>query len=282
MRRVLPTLVAFLLALVVGWQLWRYYMEEPWTRDGRVRADVVGLAPDVSGLVSTVQVQDNQLVRRGDVLFEIDRARFDIALRQAEAVATQRWAALQQAQRDATRASRLDLSAVSRQQQEQLASQAEQATAAWQQAQADRDLARLNLERSWVRAPVNGRVTNMELRPGAYVAAGRPVFALVDTDTLRVEGYFEETKLRRIRPGDPVRVRLMGDDRPLAGEVESIAGGIEDRDRATGTSLLASVNPTFSWVRLAQRIPVRVRLRDPPADLPLLPGRTATVSVEGR
>jgi multidrug resistance efflux pump len=277
--RIAVTLVAVLLASVAGWQLWDYYMLAPWTRDGRVRADVVGITPDVSGLVASVAVRDNQAVRRGDILFEIDRTRFELAVQQTEAAALARWSAYQQSQRDSQRLSRLDQSAVSVQAQERAVADTQQAAAAYQQAIADRDLARLNLERARVLAPVNGAVTNLELRPGDYVTAGRAVFALVDTDTLRVEGYFEETKLPRIAQGAAATVRLMGEGRVIAGHVESIAGAIEDRDRAAGPNLLANVNPTFSWVRLAQRIPVRIAIDTPPPGLRLLPGRTATVSI---
>lgn len=277
--RIAVTLVAVLLAGVAGWQLWDYYMLAPWTRDGRVRADVVGITPDVSGLVANVAVRDNQTVRRGDILFEIDRTRFELAVQQTEAAALARWSVYQQSQRDSQRLSRLDQSAVSVQAQERAVADTQQAAAAYQQAIADRDLARLNLERARVLAPVNGAVTNLELRPGDYVTAGRAVFALVDTDTLRVEGYFEETKLPRIAQGAAATVRLMGEGRVIAGHVESIAGAIEDRDRAAGPNLLANVNPTFSWVRLAQRIPVRIAIDTPPPGLRLLPGRTATVSI---
>ncbi|SDC72453.1 efflux RND transporter periplasmic adaptor subunit [Belnapia rosea] len=279
MKRLALTFLAVLLAGLVGWQLWDYYILAPWTRDGRVRADVVGIAPDVSGLVAAVAVQDNQVVERGALLFEIDRARFELAMQQADAAAQSRWEVLQQAQRDARRVTRLDQSAVSVQAQERAVSEANQAAAAYAQAIAERDVARLNLERSRVIAPVNGTVTNFELRPGDYVTAGRPVLALLDRDTLRVEGYFEETKLPRIVPGAPASVRLMGERATIRGHVESIAGGIEDRDRAAGPNLLANVNPTFSWVRLAQRIPVRIAIDQVPPGLRLLPGRTATVSI---
>lgn len=279
MKRLALTLFAVALAGLVGWQLWDYYILAPWTRDGRVRADVVGVTPDVSGLVATVAVQDNQVVERGALLFEIDRARFELAVQQADAAAQSRWEALQQSQRDARRVTRLDQSAVSVQTQERAVSDANQAAAAYAQAIAERDVARLNLERSRVMAPVSGTVTNLELRPGDYVTAGRAVLALVDRDTIRIEGYFEETKLPRIAPGAPAQVRLMGERADIRGHVDSIAGGIEDRDRAAGPNLLANVNPTFSWVRLAQRVPVRIAIDSVPQGVRLLPGRTATVSI---
>ena len=279
--RLAVTLGAVAAALVVGLSLWDYYMDAPWTRDGRVRADVVEIAPDVSGLVTEVLVEDNQEVKRGDLLFRIDPERFTLALRQAEAMVEGKRASAEQAAADYQRYSKLSDAAVSQQKVESARATDLSAKAAYDQAVADRDLAKLNLARSEVRASVNGRITNMELRPGNYVNTGKGVMALVDRDTLRVEGYFEETKLPRIHVGDRARIHLMGEDTVLTGRVESVAGGIEDRERSAGANLLANVNPTFAWVRLAQRIPVRIRL-DAEADRRLLvSGRTATVAVEG-
>lgn len=277
--RLALTIIVVVAALAVGRELWVYYMESPWTRDGRVRADVVQVAPDVSGFVTEVLVKDNQKVRRGDVLFRIDRERFALALRQADASVAGHQATLDQANADLKRYSALTTDAVSQQKQEQVLATQLQAKAAFDQAVADRAVAQLNLDRSEVHASVNGVITNMDLRPGAYVTAGKGVMALVDADTLHVEGYFEETKLARIRVGDRVQVRLMGDKTTLTGHVESIAAGIEDRDRAEGASLLANVNPTFSWVRLAQRVPVRIALDPTPDTLSLVAGRSATVEV---
>jgi RND family efflux transporter MFP subunit len=276
------TAIAVVAAVVVAMQLWAYYVNAPWTRDGHVRADVVQVAPDVSGFVTDVLVHDNQRVNRGDVIFRIDRARFELALKQADAIVAGRRASLDEANLDLNRYRALTTDAVSQQKQEQVLSTQQQAQAAYDQAVADRAVAQLNLDRSEVRASVNGIITNMDLRPGVYVTAGKGVMALVDTDTLRVEGYFEETKLSRIHVGDPVRIHLMGDSAPLTGRVESIAAGIEDRDRAEGANLLANVNPTFNWVRLAQRVPVRIALDGAPDPTRLVAGRSATVEVIGR
>jgi RND family efflux transporter MFP subunit len=185
--------VAVAACISVG--IWNYYIESPWTRDGRVVADVVEIAPDVSGLVTDVLVKDNVSVRRGDILFQIDRERFRLALAQAEAVVAQRQATDDQAASDFRRYSALSDAAVSRQKLELAQAAAQQAKAALEQAKADRDLARLNLDRSAVRASVDGRITNMDLQPGAYVSVGHGVMALIAESTLRVEGYFEETKL---------------------------------------------------------------------------------------
>ncbi len=277
--RFLLTLAVVIVAGFAGWHVWGYYMNDPWTRDGRVRADVVGVAPDVSGLVSDVLVHDNQPVNRGDVLFRIDAARFQLALLQADAVVKSRLAAVQEAGREAARYHSLSNAEVSQEKQQQTQSAAEQAMAAYQQAVADRGVAQLNLDRTTVKATVNGTITNFDMRPGDYVTAGHAVTALVDSDSLHVDGYFEETKLPRIHIGDAAQVQLMGEGLWLTGHVESIAGGIVDRDRSSGANLLANVNPTFNWVRLAQRIPVRIVLDKAPADMRLIPGRTATVRI---
>ena len=281
LRRFALTGLMVLVALWAGYKLWDYYMNEPWTRDGHIRADVVPVAPDVSGFVAEVLVKDNQHVNRGDVLFRIDRARYAIALDQAEAVLEGKRAMLDQANADLKRYSALAPDVViSRQKLEQVVATQASAKAALEQAIADHGLAKLNLERSEVRASVSGIVTNMELRPGTYLTPGKGVMALLDSDTLHIQGYFEETKLPRIHVGDPVNVRLMGRSRTLRGRVESVAAGIEDRDRSAGTSLLANVNPTFNWVRLAQRVPVRIAL-DRAERNDLVAGATATVEVLG-
>jgi len=276
--RVLATLVLLVGAGFAAVPVWNYYMNAPWTRDGRVAADVVGVAPDVSGLVSKIDVEDNQPVHRGDVLFRIDAERFNLALQQAEAVVAERRADMAEAGREAIRFNRLNDLSVSQEKQQQRVSLAERAVAQYHQAMADRDVAALNLQRATVRSPVDGTVTNFDLRPGDFATAGHSVLAVIDASTLRVDGYFEETKLLAIHVGDPATVKLMGSPALLHGRVQSIAAGVSDRDRAAG-GLLADINPTFSWVRLAQRIPVRVVFDHLPPNAGLVVGRTATVSI---
>jgi multidrug resistance efflux pump len=278
--RVVITLGMVALAIIVGLALWDYYLEAPWTRDGRVRADVVVITPDVSGLVTEVLVKDNQRVRRGDVLFRIDPERFSLALNQAEANVAGKEATAEQQETDYQRYAHLNSIAASRQAVDQARANALAAKAAYNQAVADRDVAKLNLRRSEVHASVNGLITNTDLQPGDYVTVGKGVMALIDEDTLRVEGYFEENKLPRIHVGDQATIRLFGEKSSLTGHVESIAGGIEDTERSAGENLLANVNPTFSWVRLAQRIPVRIALDPPPPGVNLVSGQTATVSID--
>lgn len=276
--RVAITLLATAGAVYAGAQLWRYYEVDPWTRDGRVKAYVVQVAPDVTGPVTKVYVHDNQVVKAGEPLFEIDRARFELALRQAEATVQAAQAALAQAQRENKRNTQLD-DLVSQETREQGQTRTDQARAALAQAEVNRDTARLNLERTRVVSSVEGFVTNLDLRVGGYATASRPVMAVVDRKSFYVEGYFEETKLPRVHLGDPVRVTLMGSHETISGHIESFAEGIADRDRTTGANLLPNVNPTFNWVRLAQRIPVRVALDAVPANVRLVAGQTATVQV---
>ncbi|MET3515617.1 multidrug resistance efflux pump [Pseudacidovorax sp. 1753] len=287
-------LLTGLVAVAACWaalQLWDHYELAPWTRNGRVRADVVQVAPDVSGMVAVVAVRDNQPVAAGELLFTIDEARFKLALQQAEAafaaqrivIANQRLA-LAQAQRERRRNDELD-GLVAQEVREQSRLRVEQARGALlgaetalRQAQVALDVARLNLQRAEVRAPAAGRVTNLDLRQGTYATTGHPALALVADNSIYVEGYFEENKLSRIRLGDRVRVTPM-DAPPLEGSVESIAAGIGDRDRSTGANLLSSVNPTFNWVRLAQRVPVRVKLDPLPTHVHLVVGQTVSVEV---
>jgi RND family efflux transporter MFP subunit len=236
------------------------------------------VAPDVSGLVEEVLINDNQAVLKGDLLIRLDSQRFRLAVQQAEAVVASRAAALERASNDRTRYEKLSDGVVSQQQRETVRAADLQAKAAHKQALADLEVARLNLLRSEIRAPVNGRVTNFDLRPGSYLPAGRGIMALIETGTVRVEGYFEETKLSRIHVGDRAEVILMGGS-TLQGEIESIAAGVEDRERSSGASMLANINPTFSWVRLAQRIPVRIKLDENNAD-ELIVGRSVTVQID--
>lgn len=276
--RFLVTLVVVVAAGFAGYRLWAYYQRDPWTRDGRVQADVVQVTPDVSGLLTEVDVIQNQAVRQGQTLFIIDRDRFALALRQAEATVAAQRAALAEARREAAR-NRVLGELVAREALEQSEARVQQDEAALAQAEAAKEVAALNVRRTVVRAPADGYLSDQTVRVGDYVTAGRPVIGLIDAHSFRVDGYFEETKLPRLAVGQPVSIKIMGEPRALRGHIQSIASGIEDRDRMSGPSLLPSVNPTFSWVRLAQRVPVRVVLDEVPADVRLIAGRTATVSV---
>jgi len=335
--RVLVTLIIVAAAIIAARYLWLHYMEKPWTRDGRVRATILNVAPDVSGLVTAIAIKDNQPVRVGDLLFTIDTERYKLALAQARLAIETAQANIKTAQdgvktaQDAVKTAQDNVKTaqdnLDYQQHEldrhrrlretnantqedldraqnavtvatnALASAQNAVTAAQngvtaaqnavtaaenarRQALAALATAELNVARAEVRSPVNGIVTNLQLEVGDYAAAGKPMLAIVNTDTLYVAGYFEETKMRYIRVGAPATVELMGYKQPLRGRVESIAPAITDRDNVQNADLVANVNPTFSWVRLPQRIPVRITLDKIPEDLQLTAGMTATIIIE--
>lgn len=277
--RVLVTITAVLIAVVAGWYLWRIYEESPWTRDGRVRANVVTVAPDVAGAVIDIRVKDNQEVKIGDVLFTVDPARYQLALASAEAALAGAKSVLDQRREEQDRREHLSSASISAEALNQARTAALAAQANYDQAVAALGVAKLNLARTEVRAPVNGHVTNLLVDRGDYATAGRAMLAIVDSDSYYVAGYFEETKLRSIKVGDPASIRLLGYSAPLQGHIQGVARAITDRDNAIGNDLIANVNPTFSWVRLAQRIPVRVAIDRIPEGITLSAGMTATVVV---
>ena len=277
--RVTATAVMLALATVgVRW-MWIHYEVRPWTRDGRVRADVIEVNPDVDGLVTDVRVTDGQVVRKAQVLFVIDPSRYEIALQQADAAVAVDEAALAEAKRENRRNQSLGTLVTTEELQEG-ESKVEELMAQLRGTLVERDLAKLNLARTTVRSTVNGVVTNLELEPGDYASVGHQVMALVDSDSIYVDGYFEETKLPLIRLGDHATVHLMGLKAILQGTVIAIAAAIDDRERNASSTDLANITPTFSWVRLAQRIPVRIKLDHVPAGIRLIAGRTATVTIE--
>ncbi|WP_447592381.1 efflux RND transporter periplasmic adaptor subunit [Aquipseudomonas campi] len=278
--RVAITLGLVLVAIFAGYWLWQHYMLAPWTRDARVRADVVTIAPDVSGWVVELAVQDNQQVKAGDLLMSIDRERYQAALDKASAQAQTRKQQLRMREQEASRRSRLGAQAISAELLENAKISADIARGEYREALAEVKVAELNLARSEVRAPRGGQITNLRLAEGNYVQTGQPVMALVDDQSFYVQAYFEETKLPRIPLGAPVRIWLMSSGEPLEGRVASISRGITDRNASPDGQLLANVEPTFNWVRLAQRIPVRVVFDSLPQDVRLSAGMTASVRVD--
>jgi multidrug resistance efflux pump len=278
--RVLVTLVLTAAACVGGYELWDYYLFSPWTRDARVQADVVSIAPDVAGYVEELRVKDNQFVHKGDILMVIDQARYTRALAQADATVAARKADMENAAQQAARRAKLTEIAISADARETAIFTAHSAAATYQQAVADRTTAQLNLDRTVVRAPVDGFVTNLTLVGGQYASVGTKVMALIDSDSYRVTGYFEETKMPVIKPGEEADIYLLSGAPPLRGHVQSIARGITDRDNPAGPELLVNANPTFEWVRLAQRIPVRIHIDHVPKGVLVSSGMTCTVVVE--
>jgi RND family efflux transporter MFP subunit len=274
----LGTLLVVAFAVFVGRQLWVHYMDTPWTRDGRVRADVINVAADVSGYVVAVPVHDNQAVKKGELLLQIDPEHYAIAVRQAEALVASRKATWDMRKLNASRRADLDSLVISRENRDDANNTASAAQADYRQALAQLEAARLNLKRTRVLATVDGYVTNLNVHAGDYARVGEAKLALVDEHSFWVYGFFEETKLPQVRIGDPVDVQMMSGER-LVGHVESISHGIYDRDNPQSRELTADVNPTFNWVRLAQRVPVRIHLDHVPAGMLLAAGTTCTVIV---
>src|SRR5215467_2253770 len=278
--RVLLTSVLVVAAGVLGYDMASYYLYSPWTRDARVRANVVTVAPDVSGYVDDIRVRNNQFVHKGDVLLVIDQERYRLALADAEATLAARHAQHLMLHDQYQRRTKLSPGyTITVENLDTAQRQSETAAANYQQAIASRDTAALNLKRTEVRASVNGFVTNLNLAQGTFASQGKAVMALLDSDSYRVEAYFEETKIPQIKPGATAEIYLMDGSPALKGTVQGIARGITDRDNANGPQLLSSINPTFTWVRLAQRIPVRIRLTHVPPGVLISAGMTCTVVI---
>ena len=274
------TITVLLLAIAVFLlvQMWQLYMLVPWTRDAMVRVDVTNIAPEVSGTVRNIFLKDNQAVNRGDKLFEIDPVRFQLAIDQQQAAvesAKNTWI-LKQA--DAKR--RVGATgAVSSEEQQQYQINAAVAKAQLDSAVASLEVAKLNLTRSTLYAPSDGFVTNFLLRVGDYANTGNPVMSIVDKHSFWIDAYFEETKIHAIKTGAKARIKLMGYDTVMEGHVESISRGISVDNAKQGTQGLQQVNPTYTWVRLAQRIPVRIAFDQVPDNILLASGLTASVEV---
>ncbi|MCX5495596.1 HlyD family secretion protein [Kaistia dalseonensis] len=275
----LVTIAAVALAGYLGWRMWQIYMSTPWTRDGTVRAYVVTVTPQVSGRITALPVKADQFVHKGDLLMAIDQSDYEIALANAEAAVTGAQADLDNKNLEAQRRAALNALVVSKEEQQSFAASAAVAAAALQQAIAVRDKAKLDLERTRIVSPVNGYVTNLQTQPGDYATSGQRALSVVDSDSFWVDGYFEETLLSGIRVGDAARVSLMAHPEPLPGRVVGIGRGIAVANAEPDGSGLATVNPVFTWVRLAQRVPVRVVLDAVPPSLELVAGLTATVSI---
>ncbi|HEY1885842.1 MAG TPA: efflux RND transporter periplasmic adaptor subunit [Roseiarcus sp.] len=277
---VLITAVVVALAAALGWQAWQYYMGAPWTRDGTVRAYVVKIAPEVAGQIVKLPIVDNQFVHKGDLLMLIDPRNYSIAVRQAEAAVEQARATAENANAEMIRREKLNDVAVTMEERQTYISQAATAEANYQSALANLDQARINLRRTEVRSPVNGYITNLTAQLGDYANVGDLQLSVVNSDSYWVDAYFEETALGRIHKGDAATIKLMGYSPLLRGRVQGLARGINVPNAAPDASGLASVNPIFTFVRLAQRVPVRIHIDEVPEGVELVAGLTATVQVE--
>jgi multidrug resistance efflux pump len=275
----LMTAAAIALAVPLGWAMWNAYMGAPWTRDGTVRVYVVTMAPEIAGRIVELPVVDNQFVHRGDLLMTIDPTDYKIAVKLAEATVQQAQVSAQNLEAEARRRQALSSLAVTAEVQQTYAANAVEAKAKYQQMEANLDHARVNLERTKIRSPVNGYVTNLLARLGDYANVGQSKISVIDADSFWIDGYFEETYLGSIHEGDPAEIKLMGQSQIVHGHVGSIARGINIPNAQPDQSGLASVNPIFTWVRLAQRIPVRIQIDRTPDGVRLVAGITATVQI---
>ena len=262
------TVILVILAFIAIFHAWVYYTESPWTRDARFSADVVAIAPDVSGLITEVDVKDNQLVKKGQTLFIIDRPRYQKALADEK-------------RREAGRRNRIGPVALSREEVDQANSSLQTVEHQLAKAQATRDLARIDLERTVIRAPSDGWITNLNVYGGEFITRGSTAVALVKKGTFYVTAYMEETKLEGVRPGYRAEITPLGSTRVLKGTVDSIASGVTNASSTVDAKGMATVDSNLEWVRLAQRVPVRIHL-DKQTDNLWPAGTTATVIVTGK
>jgi RND family efflux transporter MFP subunit len=279
MLRKLATVGIAVVAVLAALVAWDQYNAGPWTRDGRVRVQVASVAPEISGKITELRIVDNQFVHKGDVLYVIDPFDFDVALRANKAALQQRMADLSVKESQSERRSRLtDLSA-SVETKQVYEGNALQAKAAVEAAQEQVAQAEINLRRTEVRSPVNGIVTNLLLREGDYAHQGATSVSIIDTDSYWVDGYFEETKLARLCVGDRAEAKLMGYSAPIIGHIATVTRGVSVSNAAASTQGLPNVDPVYTWVRLAQRVPIRIAIDKVPTGVPLVSGLTATVTI---
>ncbi|EJV5951428.1 HlyD family secretion protein [Vibrio alginolyticus] len=282
-KRYLITLLLLCSAGTVIFSYYQSYSDNPWTRDGQVSAHIVSITPRVTGQIIQVYVEDNSQVKQGDLLFEIDPSIYKAAYHKALATQKQAVALLAKAKNEEQRALKLEKhtpGAIPVLTLNNLNNAVETAVANVELAKANVEEAKLNLDYTKVYAPTNGYITNLNLRVGSQVVANSPVVALIDEDSFWIEGYFKETDLVGVNPEDTAYVTLMmHNDVQLKGEIKSIGYGIAKQDGSTGNDLLPNVNPNFQWIRLAQRIPIKVKLDELPDDLQLRVGMTASIKI---
>jgi RND family efflux transporter MFP subunit len=278
---VLITLSAITLAVPLSLTTWKNYMDAPWTRDSTVRVYVITMAPEVAGRIVSRPVADNQYVHQGDLLLAIDPTDYKIAVSLAEAGVRQAQVNARIAAKEATRRQELiDLAAVAAEQQQRYAAQAAAADAQLQQAFANLRQARVNLDRTKIHAPTDGWVTNLLANLGDYAHVGQNEISVVDAASYWVDGYFEETQLDKIHMGDAVKIKLMGYRQILRGHVSGVARAISVPNAQPNQEGVATVNPIFTWVRLAQRVPVHIHIDAVPDGVVLVAGMTATVQID--
>ncbi|MBR1234228.1 HlyD family secretion protein [Bradyrhizobium sp. AUGA SZCCT0182] len=279
--RYLATGVLVVAALVAARYGWLVYVTSPWTRDGMVRVQVANVAPQISGQIVEVRTYDNQHVHKGDILYVIEKVDFEVALDNAKATILSRQADLEVKKAQNARRAALTTLSTSIEEKQVFDGNEKIAVAALASAKASLAQAEINLKRTEVRSPVDGFVTNLLMRVGDSARVGTPNVSVIDQNSYWIDAYFEETKLAHIHVGDEIEATLLGYQTPVKGRIESITGGISAANAASSTQGLPNVDPVFTWVRLAQRIPVRISIGQGPQDVPLIAGMTCSVSVVG-
>ena len=277
---VLITALAIAIAAPLSWAMWHVYMEGPWTRDGTVLVYVDRMAPQVAGNIVALPIHANEYVHKGDLLVQIDPTDYAIAVRLAEATVLQDEENAADLQRQAERRNKVSGLVVPLEQRQIADTAALVAVATLQKAQARLEQAQVNLARTRIRSPANGWVTNLQVQRGDYADVGARLVSIVDADSFWVDGYFEETSLAAIHDGDQATVKLLGYAPVITGHVEGIARAIDVPNAQPNQQGLATVNPIFTWVRLAQRVPVRIHLDRVPPGVQLVAGMTATVEID--
>ncbi|WP_417760304.1 efflux RND transporter periplasmic adaptor subunit [Shewanella sp.] len=279
--RIAITLMVVVVAVLCGRWIWDHYLYSPWTRDGRVRANIITIAPDVSGWVNQLNVADNANVEKGQLLFAVDDTRYQAALAELQAQLRSREIALELAKHRYERRKKLTKTElISDEDLETARINTESAKADVAQIEAELNTAKINLERAKVVAPESGNIINLTLRQGNYVHQGTAVLSLVQQGSFYVTGYFEETKLPMIHIGQQAKITLMSDEPTLSGHVVSIGKAIADTNTSSNGQLLPQVQQTFNWVRLAQRIPVDIALDPLPENVSISAGMTASIHLQ--
>lgn len=275
------TILLVIIAVVIIFRAWVFYTESPWTRDAKFAADVVAISPDVTGLITEVPVHDNQLVKKGDTLFVVDRPRYQKALDQAQADVEYYQALVSEKRREAARRNQLGTSAMSREAIDQANNDLQTSEHQLAKSIATRDLAKIDLDRTAITAPSDGWVTNLNVYQGEFITRGSVAVALVQQHSFYVLAYLEETKLHGVEPGYRAEVTPLGSNVVLRGTVDSVAAGVTNSSSSVDSKGMATVDSNLEWVRLAQRVPVRIRLDQQPGNR-FPAGTTATVVITGQ
>lgn len=273
------TILLVIIAVVIIFRAWVFYTESPWTRDAKFAADVVAISPDVTGLITDVPVHDNQLVKKGDTLFVVDRPRYQKALDQAQADVEYYQALVSEKRREAARRNQLGTSAMSREAIDQANNDLQTTEHQLAKSIATRDLAKIDLDRTAITAPSDGWVTNLNVYEGEFITRGSVAVALVQQHSFYVLAYLEETKLHGVEPGYRAEVTPLGSNVVLRGTVDSVAAGVTNSSSSVDSKGMATVDSNLEWVRLAQRVPVRIHIDRLPEGVELVAGLSASVAV---